>query len=334
MSMHTAHHDINTAIMKLPRPIHLLLDWDGTLTRKDTLSLVGSIAYHANPDKTLPPWSDFVNGWMNDYTAHVNHYEPITSARTTLDQERQWLASLAPIESKSVRRVESSGIFKHVKASHVDHIAASSIKSGDLQLRGHWDSLFHSLLCSSSNKISILSVNWSARFIRRSLLSASSDLTSPENKALSPYIQTMDIDANEISNLEHMDGSDGRLSKDSSTGIRTSGDKLLRLPPRCQQILDKSVSMREPAGHEEAIVVYIGDSATDLEALLAADVGICIRDDPMGSSQQELSDTLQRIGVDIRHVGEGIDMEQETNNVVYWTHGFDEVREALSGMHF
>jgi hypothetical protein len=50
MSMHTAHHDINTAIMKLPRPIHLLLDWDGTLTRKDTLSLVGSIAYHANSD--------------------------------------------------------------------------------------------------------------------------------------------------------------------------------------------------------------------------------------------------------------------------------------------
>jgi hypothetical protein len=82
MSMHTAHHDINTTIMKLPRPIHLLLDWDGTLTRKDTLSLVGSIAYHANPDKTLPPWSDFVNGWMNDYTHHVCQNN--TRSRTTM----------------------------------------------------------------------------------------------------------------------------------------------------------------------------------------------------------------------------------------------------------
>jgi hypothetical protein len=327
-----AVHDNDIATMKIPRPVHLLLDWDGTLTRKDTLSLVGSIAYHANSDKLLPPWSDFVNGWMNDYTEHANHYEPITSARTSLDQERQWLASLAPIESKSVQRVESSGIFRRVKASHVDHIAASSIKSGDLQLRSHWDCLFNTLLADPSNKISILSVNWSARFIRQSLLAASSNLTSPENESLSSYIQTMEIQANEISNLEHTDGSDGRLSKNSSSGIRTSADKLLRLPHRCQQKLDKCVSTREPAWQEEELVVYIGDSATDLEALLAADVGICIRDDPMGSSQKELSDTLQRIGVSIRHIDEGIDVGQKTDYVVYWIHDLDQVTEALSNI--
>ena len=323
-------NDINT--MKIPRPIHLLLDWDGTLTRKDTLSLVGSIAYHANPDRSLPQWSTFVDGYMNDYTEHANRYEPITSARTILDQERQWLASLAPIENKSVLRVESSGIFKRVKASHVDHIAASSVQSEDLQLRSHWDLLFHTLLSNPSNKISILSVNWSARFIRQSLLCASSSITSLEDETLNSYIRTMDIEANEISNLEHIDGSDGRLSKDSSTGIRTSADKLLRLPLRCQRKLGKPISNTEPVEQEEAIVVYVGDSATDLEALLAADVGICIRDDPMGSSQKELSDTLQRIGVNIRHVDEGIDVKQKTNNAVYWTHGFDQVIKALSSL--
>jgi hypothetical protein len=318
--------------MKMPRPIHLLLDWDGTLTRKDTLSLVGSVAYHANPDKSLPPWSNFANGWMADYTEHAARYEPITSARTTFDQERQWLASLASIENKSVHRVESSGIFKHVKASHVDHIAASSIKSGNLQLRSHWNSLLYTLLSNPSNKVSILSVNWSARFIRQSLLSASSNLTFPENEIIGSYIQTMDIDANEISNLDHANGSDGKLSKDSSTGIRTSADKLLRLPLRCQQKPDGPFSTKEPAEQEDDIVVYIGDSATDLEALLAADVGICIRDDPMGSSQQELSDTLQRIGIGIRHIDEGIDVKRKTDHLVYWTHNFDQVREALSNM--
>jgi hypothetical protein len=320
--------------MKMPRPIHLLLDWDGTLTRKDTLSLVGSISYNANLDKPLPPWSHFVNGWMTDYTEHATRYEPITSARTTLDQERQWLASLASIENKSVHRVESSGIFKHVKASHVDHIAASSVKNGDLQLRSHWNSLIYTLLSDPSNKISILSVNWSARFIRQSLLSASSNLTFPENEILNSYVQIMDIDANEISNLEHTDGSDGRLSKDSSTGIRTSADKLLRLPLRCQQRLDGLVSTKGPVEREDDVVVYVGDSATDLEALLAADLGICIRDDPMGSSQQELSDTLQRIGVDIRRIDEGVDVKPKTGRVVYWTHGFDRVREALLDMEF
>ena len=49
----------------------------------------------------------------------------------------------------------------------------------------------------------------------------------------------------------------------------------------------------------------------------------------MGSSQQELSDTLQRIGVSVRHIDEGIDMKQ---NAVYWTHGFDQVVKALSIM--
>jgi hypothetical protein len=320
--------------MKMPRPIHLLLDWDGTLTRKDTLSLVGSIAYYANPDKSLPPWSHFVNGWMTDYTEHTTRYEPITSARTTLEQERQWLSSLMSIENKSVHRVESSGMFKHVKASHVDYIAASSIKSGDLQLRSNWNSLVYTLLSSPSNKISILSVNWSARFIRQSLLSASSNLTFPENEILSSYVQTMDIDANEIFNLDHTNGSDGRLSKDSSTDIRTSADKLFRLPLRCQENLNGFVSTQGPAEQEDEIVVYIGDSATDLEALLAADVGICIRDDPMGSSQQELSDTLQRIGVSIRHIDEGIDVKQDTDHIIYWTHGFNQVREALLHMKF
>ncbi|CAD0110256.1 unnamed protein product [Aureobasidium uvarum] len=314
--------------MKLPRPIHLILDWDGTLTRKDTLSLVGSIAYYANTSKSLPPWSDFVNGYMNDYNQHVSHYEPITSARTTLDQERQWLASLTPIENKSVQRVESSGMFKNVKSGHVDHIAASSIKNGDLQLRSNWNALFDTVLSSPSNAVSILSVNWSARFIRQSLLSASSTL---ESKSLHSYIKTMDINANEISNLDDAAGSDGTLSKDSSTGIRTSADKLCHLPARCQQKLDQCAT-RDVMSREQEIVVYIGDSATDLEALLAADVGVCIRDEPMGSSQRELSETLHRIGVVVRSIDEGIDLKQATDGqmVAYSAYGFDQVVKALS----
>ncbi|KAI4721937.1 hypothetical protein E4T48_01810 [Aureobasidium sp. EXF-10727] len=321
--------------MKLPRPIHLILDWDGTLTRKDTLSLVGSIAYHANASKSLPPWSDFVNGYLNDYSKHTSLYEPVAAARTTLDQERQWLASLAPIENKSVQRVESSGIFAGVKSSHIDHIAASSIKNGDLQLRSNWISLFDTVLSSPSNSVSILSVNWSARFIRQSLLSACSTLASPESKSLHSYIETMDINANEISNLDHATGSDGKLSKDSTTGIRTSADKLCRLPSRCQQNLDKCASRRGIAEPDQEIVVYIGDSATDLEALLAADVGICIRDEPMGSSQRELSETLQRIGMDVKSIDEGIDLERVGSGsmVVYSTRGFGQVVKALSALN-
>lgn len=318
--------------MKLRRPIHLILDWDGTLTRKDSLSLVGNIAYYANSSRSLPPWSDFVNGYMNDYTEHASRYEPTPSARTTLDQERQWLASLTPIENKSVHRVESSHIFKGVKASHVDHVAASSIEKGDLKLRKDWDSLFQTLLSNPANKISILSVNWSARFIRQSLLFASSKLASPTSETAHSYVATMNIKANEISDLESAEGSDGRLSKDSSNGIRTSADKLSHLPARCQRKLEMCALTKGLEEQQDDLVVYIGDSATDLEALLAADVGICIRDDPMGSSQRELSDTLHRIGVNVRSIDEDVNLKRAADEqmVVYSTCGFDSVVKALS----
>ncbi|KAI5237163.1 hypothetical protein E4T43_08157 [Aureobasidium subglaciale] len=314
------------------RPIHLILDWDGTLTCKDSLSLVGSIAYYANSSKSLPPWSDFVTGYMNDYTEHATQYYPQSTARTTIDQERQWLASLVPVEDKSVRRVESSGIFKGVKAGHVDHIATSSVRNADLRLRNHWDSLFRTVLSNPSNQISILSVNWSARFIRQSLLSASSQITLGHRDTLSAYIENIQINSNEISNLDLPEGSDGKLSKDSSTGIRTSADKLANMPTSCRQFLNTSSPERKPEDGDEEVVVYIGDSATDLEALLAADVGICIRDDPIGSSQRELADTLTRIGVEIKDIGEGVHKRTRGEHVVYWTQDYGDVVKVLSDL--
>ncbi|THW73141.1 hypothetical protein D6D19_05915 [Aureobasidium pullulans] len=297
--------------MKMRLSIHLILDWDGTLTRKDTLSLVGQIAYHANPSKSLPPWSDFVTGYINDYTDHTSKYKPAVLGRKSLDQERQWLASLAPIEHKSVERVEASGIFKGVKASHVDHVAKSAVQTGEVQLRSSWDTLLRGFLCHPSNKLSILSVNWSTRFIRQSLLAAAAETTCAETQSLTPHIESMVINANEITGLDTPSGSDGTLSKDTVSGIRTSADKL-------SQVVKK----------KEHAVVYIGDSATDLEALLAADVGICIRDEVMGSSQRELADTLERIGVKVRDISEGV-LLQGTNKILYWTDGFEKVVEAL-----
>lgn len=322
-------------IRHLRRPIHLILDWDGTLTRKDTLALVGQIAYqfhqtNQNNPTSLPPWSDFSAAWMNDYFHHASTYKPKTAARTTLDQERHWLASLAPIESRSVRRVEASGIFKQLSTRHVDQTAQTVIKNGDLQLRGNWHVLIQRLLFStnSQNRFSILSVNWSERFIRQSLLAAANALSvSNSAEELSSYIETMDIRANEITGLDSPQGSDGTLNRGTSAGIRTSADKLANMPPSCRQRLD---GHDQTQIHDEYTVVYVGDSATDLEALLAADVGICMRDEPMGSSQRELAETLTRIGVRVVHVGDDVAQHEAGQRVVYWASGFDQIAKALA----
>lgn len=330
------------------RAIHLILDWDGTLTRKDSLALVGQIAYHCNlhqhKPKTLPPWSDFVSAYINDYSQHSAHYKPEAVSRTTLDQERTWLASLTPIEHRSVQRVEASNIFKGVTTNHVDHVASTSINNAELQLRDSWAFLFQNLLHATgqfpAHKISILSVNWSARFIRQSLLAAAAithDLTTTTHReSLTAYINTMEIRANEISNLDSSTGSDGKLTRPSSSptsDVRTSADKLSNMPLSHVNNLDVPLSQRAEGDYT---VVYVGDSATDLEALLAADVGICIRDVSMGSSQRELAETLERIGVLAVNVDqEGIERRQSTNDgqrVVYWTNGLRQIATALLAM--
>lgn len=318
-------------LRQLRRPIHLILDWDGTLTRKDTLSLVGQIAYHANKSSSsLPPWSDFVTGYGNDYTRHLSQYEPKASARTTLDQERQWLASLTPVENQSVRRVESSGIFRGVTSRHVEHVARKSLKTGDLQLRSQWDVFLQSLLASSHglpNKVSILSVNWSESFIRQSLLAAAHGSSVSGQKTLTSYIETMEIRANEITGLESPEGSDGTLNKNTSAGIRTGADKLANMPDSCRSKLDSPGTKRN---NDDYTVIYVGDSATDLEALLAADVGICIRDDPIGGSQRELAEILERIGVQVVSIEDGVPATKTADRTVYFASGYEQITRALT----
>ncbi|GAB7353272.1 hypothetical protein MBLNU459_g3778t1 [Dothideomycetes sp. NU459] len=326
---------------RIRRPINLILDWDGTLTRKDTLHLVGQIGYQqksrlaTSADPPIPPWSHFGSAYMDDLAAHQKQYSDKPETRTTLDQERAWLKSLAPVENRSVRRVEESGLFRGVQASDVDRttlfFAEHAAHDERLQLRTSWARLFSHALAAgpasaaaadpsaARDAVSILSVNWSERFIRQSLLHASESAAAcaSDRSALAGCIAAMPIVANEIGGLDGPGGGDGSLTRPGSAGVRTSSDKLARLPLRCQARLageagrarrdpdrpdaDADVDVDADAG---GTVVYVGDSATDFEALLAADVGICVRDEPMGSGQQELAETLRRVGVAVVHVGD------------------------------
>lgn len=316
------------------RPINLILDWDGTLTRKDTLHLVGQIGYQHKerqpPDAPpLPPWSHFGNAYMDDYSAHEKQFHEKPESRTSINQERAWLKSLAPIENRSVRRVEDSGLFRGVKARDVDktalRYAGSQSDDGEkVQLRAGWDRLCGKVISASKSQVSILSVNWSERFIRQSLIHGAKASTGPESKALASHIETMQIQANEIAGLDATEGSDGGLSKSGGDGIRTSSDKLARLPLHCRTRLDRP----DPQGgdQKEVTVIYVGDSATDFEALLAADIGICVRDVPLGSGQIELAKTLERVGVTVVHISKHPNVE---GKAVFWARGLEEIADLL-----
>jgi len=326
------------------RPIHLILDWDGTLTKRDTLVLVSRIGYrrHAGDSETdIPPWITFGEAWMNDFKKHSQQYTPAAAQRQTVQQERQWLQSLHPVESNSAARVQSSGLFKGVKADDIDGAANSYVRDGELQLRTGWDELMQEVLRPNENpegnyekpsasgsgtdgprgEVSILSVNWSRRFIRSSLLAAATSIPENGEGSLPTYIKDrMTISANEM-----LKSLDSQQSDKVEKEIRTSADKLSHMPQRCQETLF-SGTYREPMDGEP-FVIYVGDSATDLECLLAADLGICVRDEPMGSTQKELAETLRRLDIPSRHVAEP--STRDPRHRLCWASNFEEIRRSM-----
>jgi len=295
-------------------PVHLIFDWDGTLTQKDTLNLVADIGYkrqnwsehgsmaieNEHVEHSLPPWSAFGKAYMEDFANHEASYKPRRENRTALEQERYWLKSLEEVEVQSAKRVQEAGLFRGVTRTDISEAASNAVKDGKLQLRHGWSELFSRYIpwssqTSTPNQISILSVNWSAHFIRSAMLAAArspqSGLSMADQARVEDYVENhMIIHANEIYENEKPDGSKGQLIRGLGQDVRISADKLSRLPTRCIKNLDTGSEDLHTDG--EALVVYFGDSTTDLECLLAADVGFCVAE-----SASELAETTQRLGL-------------------------------------
>jgi hypothetical protein len=332
------------------RAIHFIIDWDGTITKKDTLEFLGRIASQrrektksldssTNDDPTTQmSWGAIVNAYMEDFTAHQNQYRPMKSNRKTILEERAWLASLKNVELRSIKRVEKSRIFRGIAAADVKQEAHQAVKQseGELQIREGWYSLYSKILERQMNEkqredmsgeidqITILSVNWSKLFIDECLTAAKTPTipSTPTSFGGDLSLEHADakvikIYANELQGLHDPDGSSGMLTSIEDRDIRTSSDKLRHL-----------LEMKNNHGTPESQpLIYIGDSMTDFECLLEADLGICIRDDPSNSGQRELAETFDRNEVAVPHIGEFSKADQ---NGVVWARNFQEVVDFIN----
>ncbi|KAF1355090.1 hypothetical protein BDV97DRAFT_344692, partial [Delphinella strobiligena] len=236
-------------------------------------------------------------------------------------------------------------MFRGVRDVDVQLTAKQAVESAELQLRSGWSNLFRKLVSQSAlhesnepqderSRISILSVNWSKHFIRCALRDSAASQTFEPNDHLDSYIRTMSILANEIEGIRSPSGSNGSLNKKNSTGIRTSADKLANMPEHCRRRLrsrspgKQAMDVTAFTADSTPSVIYVGDSTMDLEPLLAADAGICIRDEPIGSSQIELAETLSRLGVSVLHVSESIS-GGSGHMSVYWARDLQEISDVL-----
>lgn len=276
-------------------PIHLILDFDGTITRKDTMHLLADIGYsHQSANGRVPqptPWSEIVDAYMTDFKAHANSYTPKAVDRTSPEQETAWLGSLERVEEASFQRVLAAGIFDGVSKDEVERAGKVALQEGKLQLRSGLQELVvqvrrHNATCSDLQlPIRVLSVNWSASFIRGVIQQGSED-----HQMEKPLIHPQHIYANELPSITKEDTSPSI----QTPPLRTSTDKG-RLLQQLRQTTD---------GKGNSLLIYIGDSSTDLDCLLTADIGVVVQDDPMGSGQKESAETCQRIGIGIHPIRE------------------------------
>jgi 2-hydroxy-3-keto-5-methylthiopentenyl-1-phosphate phosphatase len=292
--------------LKQKQPIHWILDWDGTITIKDTLDTLVSISASNKPDfPTQAHWQRVSKAYMDDYTSTLQELAPTNNLPKTVEQEKALLQKLKAVEQRSLDRVGESGIFSGLAKKVLEEGAQAAIREKKVELRNGFTEFYHAI---QAEDLTLLSVNWSRHFIS-SCVSASG-ISIPEESILS----------NELSNLASGHTLTGYImcanpSSAPDGTIVSSGDKLQRL----ENLRKKNMTT--------TMLVYVGDSWTDIECLVAADLGICIRDEQMGSSQRQLAESLERLEVDCVRLSEW----KKQQGGVAWVRDFAEIQYWMEG---
>ena len=243
----------------------LVLDFDGTITVKDTINELAQSAIRIHNERGQDfssTWEEIVDLYGKSYAKYKTEYPVPEDSRVDLEAERKYLADLRDIEVASVRRIEESGLFDGISSQYLQAAGTAAVREGRVALREGLPELL-SAAESRGWPVYILSVNWSKSFIRG-------------------VLHQFDGRLRVVSNEVH-DG--GRIScSDTQTFLATAGDKLVALRTVLQDI-------------DDVPVIYFGDSTTDIECLLlSSGVVMSVSDD------SSLLKTLSRVGVPVPHV--------------------------------
>lgn len=283
--------------------LHVVLDFDGTITTADTISHIvqAAVRQKQNQNQEMKDsigskdwtavWQSIVDVYSSDLSAFAQSH---TSAeqRTTLGEEIEYLRGLRIVEQSSLARVAASELFRGF--DHAREAGRTDIQESRVTLRyGFKEFMDHlqSGTSSQSPKVHVLSVNWSKAYISGVLCGW----------------HFSQLVANEINSLDGTihappDVLDGTSSAPDGAGPLVTSD-------------DKLAAAKWLLGHTEpGSVVYIGDSTTDLECLVAYG-GIVMAPDGRSS----LLATLRRLGYEVPHVSESNDQS------IRWARDFHEI---------
>ncbi|KAF2199810.1 hypothetical protein GQ43DRAFT_375364 [Delitschia confertaspora ATCC 74209] len=310
------------------KAIHVILDWDGTLTRKDTIETLVKIAISSKEAKDpteavqlRSDWEEIKRLYSVEYVKSLEEAQcQAYGEKGSILRERLLLSHMKGAEERSVKRVSDSGIFEGLTMQDMAQGAAQAVQNGDVKMREGWVEFFELLKArfkgqyDEVDQVDLISVNWSREFICKCFEALRSPMLG-----ISLHTDAMDLI------WDQPYGTTRRVILSNSVSKRdyrlhTSSDKLHYF----QQLRRTSPLTMKPMP-----LIYIGDSSTDFECLLAADLGICIRDHLMNSTQQGLAETLDRVGIPCPHIFE---LEQLTEWNVAWARDFTEITEFFGAV--
>lgn len=301
--------------------------------------------HHLRPTApSLPQWNHFLDAYSNDLEAHNAFYPPKSAPEvpmSILNDPRlpspkkpavaaaiAYQNSLRPVEEASAKRVCDGGVFDDITAAEIEDGAAHAFAKGDVVIRPGWRELLALMdtrqrtaggeeeadsKTHASFKLDVLSVNWSRTWVVGCLRAAapaaaaatSAHSTEEHEKQSVDPVRAWAVTANEIPSIAHP------ITTPSTSRLATNEDSSLVTPPSTRPAhsirvsADKLAYFRHGHADNRYMRVYIGDSPTDIECLLDAHVGICIRDADVGSGQRELKRTLEEVGrLDVAWVGD------------------------------
>ncbi|RDA93088.1 hypothetical protein CP533_4117, partial [Ophiocordyceps camponoti-saundersi (nom. inval.)] len=153
--------------------MHLIFDFDGTITVQDTIGELAASAVAWQQQRLgcnlQGAWDEAVRAYGSDLAAAAEKTHG--SERRTVEDEIRFLAETRAVEEASLERVERTGIFAGLGLRDLFQMGASAVREGRVKIRAGFGALTE-LAARRGWRTSVLSAHWSRAFVEGALSAA------------------------------------------------------------------------------------------------------------------------------------------------------------------
>lgn len=316
----------------------IFLDFDGTITVNDTIGELANFALgvqeqqqqqppnpNSNPNSNATltdSWKALVHAYTADYRAGAAAHHTPAASRLSLAQEVEFLRCLKDVEERSFARVRQCGLFRGISADRFRDAGAALVGAGKVRLRPGFRE-FVDRRVAEGWRVCVVSVNWSDAFIRGACSGGGSGSGCEPADVVDVIANRVRSEDGAVVGPAGLKGW-GRGGRGEDEG-EDEGEKTSPVLTNSQDKLDVMRAVLQEESLAGRPSVYVGDSTTDLECLLAAGCGIVMADKP----DSTLLETLKRIGTKVPHVRDASNSSNSSSSIS-WASSFEEINEHVT----